>query len=472
LDGSGNRTGESVTTQTTDNLGSYSLNTDWSGATEIEASGNFLDESSGNVTTTPLTLSAVVDLQMGDTTNINLFTHLHGTRTKNRMALFGITTASSLAATDLKNSYGLQLSNSTQPHQLDLTDGSDSTSKSDNALLLLYSGALVTGNQDGSGTLQQSVLNNLATDFGDNGAIDGVGNSAHLSTRTAARTTSIDTLRTNLHNNSAGAITDAPAEADLTVRPYALKAGFLNDTGITLCGDYAYGVTGSGNHHNNVDCTLATDVDGDPVPDGQDADYGRDKTANDNSDGHAGFSFTKLDSNGDPLTDQSVAYNVTPWSCVRDNVSGLIWEVKTDTAGRHNKDDTFNWYNSDTTTNGGNAGSADDDGNICFGYDVTEAASYCNSQAYTARVNSATLCGASDWRMPTREELRSIVAYDRTIPAIDTDYFPNTVANWFWSASPNAGISDSAWIVNFYYGNVNSANKSNGFRLRLVRAGQ
>ncbi|MBT7141137.1 MAG: DUF1566 domain-containing protein, partial [Gammaproteobacteria bacterium] len=71
-----------------------------------------------------------------------------------------------------------------------------------------------------------------------------------------------------------------------------------------------------------------------------------------------------------------------------------------------------------------------------------------------------TLCGASDWRMPTREELRSIVAYDRTIPAIDTDYFPNTVANWFWSASPNAGISDSAWIVNFYYGNVNSANKS------------
>ena len=55
--------------------------------------------------------------------------------------------------------------------------------------------------------------------------------------------------------------------------------GKLNDTGITACGDAS---------NNNLDC---------PVNDyhGQDAEYGRDATHNDDSDGHAGFSFTKLD---------------------------------------------------------------------------------------------------------------------------------------------------------------------------------
>ena len=38
----------------------------------------------------------------------------------------------------------------------------------------------------------------------------------------------------------------------------ALGATPLNDTGITLCGDYAYG--GSGTHNKDVDCSLTTDA--------------------------------------------------------------------------------------------------------------------------------------------------------------------------------------------------------------------
>lgn len=53
---------------------------------------------------------------------------------------------------------------------------------------------------------------------------------------------------------------------------------------------------------------------------GQDADHGRDAEL-----GRPGFSFTKIDSDGNP-----VAPNAPPgsWRCVRDNVTGLTWEAK------------------------------------------------------------------------------------------------------------------------------------------------
>ena len=49
-------------------------------------------------------------------------------------------------------------------------------------------------------------------------------------------------------------------------------------------------------------------------------------------------SYTKLDENGDDLP-----YEATTWVMVRDNVTGLIWEVKTDDGSIHDKDDTYGW---------------------------------------------------------------------------------------------------------------------------------
>jgi len=86
-----------------------------------------------------------------------------------------------------------------------------------------------------------------------------------------------------------------------------VATGKLNDTGITQCADVST---------NGLSCPVTN------YPN-QDAQHGRDVTANDDSDGHAGFSFTKLDTNGNELL-----ANATDWSCVKDNVTGLIWEVK------------------------------------------------------------------------------------------------------------------------------------------------
>ncbi|RWX42945.1 hypothetical protein H206_00471 [Candidatus Electrothrix aarhusensis] len=110
----------------------------------------------------------------------------------------------------------------------------------------------------------------------------------------------------------------------------------------------------------------------------EDCNYGRDVTVTEPNpaDGYEGFSFTKLDSTGEALDSSN-----TTWSCVKDNTTGLIWEVKT----ADNKDLTYSWYNSDTTTNGGSVGNENDGEH--------------NTEAYVETVNKAGLCGAKDWRM-------------------------------------------------------------------------
>ncbi|MGR0481468.1 MAG: Lcl C-terminal domain-containing protein [Candidatus Electronema sp. V4] len=238
----------------------------------------------------------------------------------------------------------------------------------------------------------------------------------------------------------------------------------LNDTGITWSGNYASG--------NNATCVASSTPNGDNVVVAQDCSHGPDVTGNDDADGLAGFSYTKLDSNGQPLANQAADYATTPWACVQDNVTGLIWEGKTDDGGLHDKDDIFTWYNTDPNTNGGANGFDGAANNTCSGYVSGNAATYCNTQAYVARVNTAGLCGANDWRMPTIKELESLVNYSRTNPAADTGYFPNTPFGTVWSGSPLAGYSDYAWYINFVFGYSNNAYRNNTPAIRLVRGGQ
>lgn len=236
-----------------------------------------------------------------------------------------------------------------------------------------------------------------------------------------------------------------------------LPFGPFNDTGITWGGNYPDG--------NNTDCT------GEEIS-AQDCSHGRDFTSNNDADGHAGFSFTKLAGNGIPLANQAADYATTPWACVQDNVTGLTWEVKTADGGLHDQNDSYYWYNTNPAVNGGAVG-YDDPGATCASYVSGNPATYCNTQAYVARVNVAGWCGKSDWRMPTRTELLGIVSFDRVGPAIDTAYFPNTPSNSAgWSGSPVAFNSNLAWFVSFAAGRSSFENRNYGLILRLVRGGQ
>lgn len=259
------------------------------------------------------------------------------------------------------------------------------------------------------------------------------------------------------------------------------KAYSLNDTGITTCSD------GS---NNNLPCPVA----GYP---NQDAESGRDMSQNNASSSPAGFDFTKISSTGAALN-----ANAAHWNCVKDNVTGLMWEVKTNDNGLHDKDWTYSWYEPNNTKNGGFAGYEN--------YGSCGGTSACDTHAYVKAVNAAGWCGYKNWRIPSKAELNSIVDYGHYNPdidmffssippidwfgssssvtnnskvdwhsnvdfnsytsTIDTSLFPlATNFGFFWSSSPVANDSRGAWVHdnNSWY-----AEKSNGGNVWLVRGRQ
>lgn len=212
----------------------------------------------------------------------------------------------------------------------------------------------------------------------------------------------------------------------------------LNDTGITWAGEATPG--------NNTDCISNT------MSWLQDCDKGRDNTHNIDSDGLAGFSFTKLDTNGDPL-----AATASSWICVRDNITGLTWEVKTDDNSIHSKDNTYQW--------GGLTAIGRDHPNRQGTY-----SDEWNTLIETS--NNTNFCGYSNWRVPTFSELSSITNRGTHDPAIDINYFPHTESNEYWSSSPISSVSSDALLVKFIDGGQNSDVRFNSYRVRLVYSNQ
>ncbi|MEE9447821.1 MAG: DUF1566 domain-containing protein [Arenicellales bacterium] len=214
--------------------------------------------------------------------------------------------------------------------------------------------------------------------------------------------------------------------------------GSLNDTGITFGGDFPEG--------NNETCTGGSIAQ-------QDCSSGRDVTHNDDSDGLAGFSYTRIDED----------------RCVQDNVTGLMWEVKTTDGGLHDADDRYFWYNTDANTNGGTTGDENTNGATCHDYNAADASTFCNTEAYVARVNATNFCGYSDWRLPNVNELISLVHLGKPQPNVDTQYFPNTRTSGYWTSILFLSIIDKSYTVELYYGGFVPRDQNSSQSIRLVR---
>lgn len=114
----------------------------------------------------------------------------------------------------------------------------------------------------------------------------------------------------------------------------------------------------------------------------------------------------------------------------------------------------------------------------------------CSGEAKRYEWDKAMRIAPAGWRLPTKDELASLVycssgepaywkkpgyggcQYAYSEPTIWSAAFPNTPVSWFWSSSPNASGAGSAWYVNFGYGYVSDYGKGDARYVRLVRGGQ
>lgn len=251
----------------------------------------------------------------------------------------------------------------------------------------------------------------------------------------------------------------------------AQVTGKLNDTGITLCANET---------SNSVPCAYA---DSDPYGyPRQDAEYGRSamdaagqslgKTGGSDTSSE-GFDFTKIAyAGGTDLAPTALQGTTsTTWGCTRDNVTGLIWDMKVTSASNARLNtNTYNWKSSTAASNGGTGGvTGTAAGTTCF-------SSTCDTEAFIAYINTLSICGESgttnDWRLPTRLELLSIFDASKQgsgVAAVDATYFPNIMPGRYWTADNVAGNPKEARTVNLVNGIDGTATKSSKTYVILVR---
>lgn len=158
--------------------------------------------------------------------------------------------------------------------------------------------------------------------------------------------------------------------------------------------------------------------------DKQDGMTGRDVTNADGADGQYGLSY-------------AVVGTFAKTDCVRDNITGLIWQGKS-TALQATPGDARNL----------------------------------EAKGVETATNAVGLCGFADWRLPTRSELQSLINYGSSdlYFSIDVNWFPDTKVGAYYSVTRYAPNLKNVWLVDFIKGNVapDSA-ASSGVYVRLVR---
>jgi hypothetical protein len=147
--------------------------------------------------------------------------------------------------------------------------------------------------------------------------------------------------------------------------------------------------------------------------------------------------------------------------CVTIPATGLSWELKTDDGGVHDKDNRYRWGGTGTERTGAQRNAEQQSGSIF----------YDDWNSLVSAANNEKLCGFEDWRVPTIEELKTLVITRSEPPLIDTRLFPLTLAEPYWSVTAYAHYPEHAQTVDFATGASNYYQGFRGNRLpvRLVR---
>lgn len=246
---------------------------------------------------------------------------------------------------------------------------------------------------------------------------------------------------------------------------------------VVIAGEVGLNDTGFNTFSDGTSTNLSSEPAAFP---GQDGSRGRDVTEPSSTDGVLGFSFTKIDASGNPLPASAPA-----WSCVRDNVTGLVWENKVnDNLHWRDSDHVYTWFSDDNTRNGGSQGATNVqlDPNEPYSADCRYRYEpelrrphrlYCNTETYQDEMNWYGVCGFKDWRLPEVAELRSLYRYSgqSSTVAPDVNFFNPHSANYYYSSTPSADNDASIWCMGTD-GDVRLCHKGGRNAIRLVRKGE
>ncbi len=140
----------------------------------------------------------------------------------------------------------------------------------------------------------------------------------------------------------------------------------------------------------------------------------------------------------------------------------------------------YNFYDMDWNSSGGFTNSFTDNGNGTVSDSVTglmwqksgsdNYVKYDEAQTCIDALNSMKFAGYNDWRLPTLEELASLLE-SREMNGLNINPLFDRKKEWFWSSDTRIS-SGLAWDVNFYLGYVNQVSINNSYYVRAVRSWQ
>jgi len=199
---------------------------------------------------------------------------------------------------------------------------------------------------------------------------------------------------------------------------------------------------------------------------------------------------------GETQSGAPLAYVDNGDGTISDPNTGLMWEKKSDDGSLNDKDRCHPW-----------AGRCSGDGVTLCGRDVdcSGPGGTCDLPVgdcqtgppggltvfeWVDQLNAASFAGYTDWRLPNRRELESIVDLERVVPSVSGAFNSNCGANssgnpgctvttcsctrphLHWSSSSYAFNPIAAWFVSFQTGLVSTNGKDGGhLYVRAVRGG-
>lgn len=287
--------------------------------------------------------------------------------------------------------------------------------------------------------------------------------------------------------------------------------GLLDEMKVLILGDLKLNDSGVVSYYNNGDFSSNT-------PDGehsnQDADFGLDRNDAYRNNGFAGLVYNKIDNSGNSLPPDASNHH-----CTFDAHTGLTWEIKgeyfyhefidkpnADELAReleitsqhfNNTNGRYMWYNANDKENGGSKGGVNSQeltspvlastGGCMFPprdhplYVSGASTKGCTTDKYQELINTSSRCGFVNWRLPTINELQTLMIYEPEHRGFDQDYFPDTKEGTathygadfvYLSSTPSVDNDASVWCLDVAKRQVKLCNKTERQHVRLVRGNE